>query len=574
MVDFYSPKKEFKQQYGAVVDNLEIEYIGEWRKGIAIGYSKDPMSYRMVPHLISKDKKILYRGYACSDYVEEIYRTSKGYYVVNEYRDFSAPGKDSDYRGPVLKCFISEDGKERIHHSEIKYGYFKNNWYDSNNKEVFTPKEMGLGIVEHENIFYNLTDFTKLFEIPKKYKIESIFEYGLCLFSVPEDNRDFIVIVKNKEVVEYVVVNDLDHLTKLIEKTNDTSLIKFCTTESNPTINILRKQQEIIDNTQKAEKSNRLRKVKFYSDYYFPRHYISEVLITEKEFENGIVLSNDELKILLGLYQTILKEGENESGKYRFHLRKASNSDEYSLECMFYKDFMLFRFGGTRDDDPHKMFRFYSLDGKCLSDKIYRSIENTEGRIIEKDNNFNDYCFYYRNCLWVNDKYDNGIIVIKDGKLIDNSFLDLMHNTSEKNCRPSLHKHFIRFKDERFDFFFNKISINYVNVEIEEVIKKYLYRMKPDFECDTSLFEYSAEEEYIDGKLSLPFPRELETIQSELYYKKCNRPNHIKEVEHIKDFIDENGEECSLYLFKCRPHGYCDAKGNVFYNFNPDKLVF
>ena len=176
-------KLVFTQKYEVQIDNLEIEYISEWRKGIAIGYSKDNISsYKYIPNLISKNNKILYHGYSCYDYVEEIYRTSKGYYLVYDYKDFSAPGKDPDYRGPFLKCIISENGEEIIRQYDIekyqlnKHRVFKNNWYNSNDKDVFIPKEMGLGIVEYENSFYRLEDFKKLFEIPHKYKIESIFD--------------------------------------------------------------------------------------------------------------------------------------------------------------------------------------------------------------------------------------------------------------------------------------------------------------------------------------------------------------------------------------------------------------
>ena len=118
-------RKLFTQKYEVQIDNLKIEYISEWRKGVTIGYSKDNISsYKYIPNIINKNNKILYHGYGCYDYVEEIYRTSKGYYLVYHYKDFSAPGKDPDYRGPFLKCVISENGEEIIYQSDIdKYLY-------------------------------------------------------------------------------------------------------------------------------------------------------------------------------------------------------------------------------------------------------------------------------------------------------------------------------------------------------------------------------------------------------------------------------------------------------------------
>lgn len=287
-----SPKEVFTQRYHG---KLDIISIGEWRKGIAIGYRKDPTSYHSVPCLINNNDKIIYEGYSCYDYVEGIYRTSKGYYVVTESRDFSAPGKDSKFMGTFLKCVISEDGTKKIFYSDFKNGHYKNDWFDSEDLDVFTPKEMGQSIVEYNNVFYRLDDFTRLFEIPKKFKIESIFEQGFCLLSVPEDNRDIIVTVKDKEIVEYFDVNNYDSLFKLIDKTGIYSLIELCKNDNLPTINILKKQREIIERQNKQEKSNRLRKIYCYSSYTFPRNYISKDLTTLEEFKNGIDLNKNEI---------------------------------------------------------------------------------------------------------------------------------------------------------------------------------------------------------------------------------------------------------------------------------------
>lgn len=122
-------RKLFTQNYEVQIGKLKIDSISEWRKEVAIAYSGS------IPNLINRDNKVLYYGYGCEDYVEEIYRTSKGYYLVYHYKDFSAPGKDPDYRGPFLKCVISENGEEIIYQSDIeRYLYinrdFKNDWYN------------------------------------------------------------------------------------------------------------------------------------------------------------------------------------------------------------------------------------------------------------------------------------------------------------------------------------------------------------------------------------------------------------------------------------------------------------
>ena len=567
MVIFDIPKTEFRQRYEVEIEKVKIKYTEEWRKGVAIGYGSNPMSYQDIPYLISKDK-VLYRGDNDYYHVDEIYRTSEGYYLVFYYRDCSAPGKDSDYRGPFLKCVISEDGKTKISPYKMINGDMNTGWYDSNNKKVFVPKEMGMGIVEFENSFYRLENFKKLFDIPKKFKIESIFENGLCLLSVPDDNRDFIVTVKNKEVVGYTDVNDAGKLVRLIESTNDTSLINYSSREDNAVINVIKKQQRKIENKEYNEKCKRLKKVEIFSSYSYPRHYISENSVTTEDFVNGISLSQEELKVIQELYQTVCKEGENYgSEKYRFHIRKMESFYDCCLECMFYKDFMLLRLGRNKYDE-YKMFRFYSLDGKCLSDKIYRKLQSTKDHIkVEEDKNFNNHHFYYSNA-----HKESGIIVIKDGKLYDNPFPDFMYNKESYCYNVNIKEHFIWHGAERYDFFFNKITVNYVDIEVEEVIKKYLFKMKPEFECFITI-DYQTEEKCIDGKLYLPTPGKLSDIENELHFRRKNIPNHIREVVHIADYTDNDGVPYSLYLFKCRPHAYCNTEGQVFYNFNPDNVV-
>lgn len=564
MIIYDIPKTKFTQRYEVEVENLKIIYTGEWRKGVAIGYSRNPMGHEDIPNLISKDK-VLYRGDNDYYHVEEIYRTSEGYYLVYYYRDCSAPGKDFDYRGPFLKYAISEDGKTKICPYEMINGDIKSGWYDSNYKKVFVPKEMGNGIVEFNNSFYRLDDFEKLFEIPQKFKIESIFEHGLCLVSVPKDNRDFIVTVKNNEAVDYVDVNDADKLVKLIEKTNNTSLIKYSNREDNAVINVIKEMQETIENQEYYEKWEHLKKVDYYSAYTYPRHYISEESVSMTDFEKGIILSKEELEIIHELYQTVCEEGEDENWeKYRFHIRKMVQFTDCCLECMFYKDFMLLRIGRNKYDE-HKMFRFYYLDGKCMSKKIYRKLHSTKDYTkVEDDKNFNNCHFYYSNGY-----KECGIIVIKDGKLYDNPFPEFMLDGQHLSVK----EHFICYGTEKYDFFYNKITINNVNLKIEEVIKKYLFEMKPDFNCYIVIDHYQADEKIIDGKLCSPTPEMLTNIQNELHLRRKNIPNYIEEVIHIADYLDDKNKPYSLYLFKCRPHAYCNTEGQVFYDFNPDKVV-
>lgn len=573
MVSSNSPKLDYTQKYEVQIDNLKIEYISEWRKGIAIGYSKDNISsYKYIPNLISKNNKILYHGYGCYDYVEEIYRTSKGYYLVYHYKDFSAPGKDPDYRGPFLKCVISENGEEIIYQSDIdKYLYksldFKSDWYNPYDKDVFIPKEMGLGIVEYDNSFYQLEDFKKLFEIPHKFKIESIFEQNRCLLSVPEDNRDIIVTVKNNKAIDYTDVDDIEKLTTLIDMTNDSTLIKYSTSKE-PTANVIRRMQAIIDMHQADKKAEALCDVNYYSAYTHPRHFISDHPIAINDFDKGIIISKEEIKILQDLHQTVCYEGNfTNYGKYFFHLKEIDIYPDDCLECIFYQDFMVLRM--PTGYVSYYQYRFYSLDGRSMSDKIYNKVYSTKDNItIEDDKNFRNFSFHYSN-----DRKDCGIIIIKDGQLIDNPFPDFMFDKNTGYYNLSVNEHCVIFKNERYDFFFNKIFINYIDVRLDEVIANYLYKMKPEFEYYYVGNQYfvAPNETMYEKHLCLPTHKSLDYVGRELNHKHKNRPNHVEDIIYIGNYND-NDEEYSLYLFKCRPHAYCDTSGHISYDFNPDKI--
>ena len=52
MVIFDIPKTVFHQRYEFEIEKIKIKYTGEWRKGIAIGYGSNPLSYQDIPYLL------------------------------------------------------------------------------------------------------------------------------------------------------------------------------------------------------------------------------------------------------------------------------------------------------------------------------------------------------------------------------------------------------------------------------------------------------------------------------------------------------------------------------------------
>lgn len=577
MIEINNIKKEYYQGYGTEINNKKIEYIGEWRKDVAIGFWTHPINHHRVSLLINKNNEILYEGYSCYDFTEKIYRTSKGYYIVTGYRDCSAPGKAPDYRGPYIQRIIDEVGKTVMRKCGIEYDSLTDRWYDPNDMDFFIPREMGMGIVENEGSFYQLSDFKKIFEIPRKFKLESVFEQGLCLLSVPDDNRDFIVTVVGKEIVSFFDVNDSERLFALIDKTNDTSLIKFSKDNRSPSIAVFKKQLTLIEEKQKEQ----LNKVIRYSAYSYPRYYISEKNVTIEEFENGITITKNELMVLQDLHRIVCPIGkERDEERLSFHLRKCEKYPDNCLECIFYSDFMIL---WIEDGCGKRMYRFYTLAGESMSNSIFCNLMTTNyyTRVrVEKDKNLYNHQFVYSN-----DRKDCGIVIINDGLLIDSPFPDFMFDRERHFYNLCVHENFIKFEKEYYDFFYKKIPLKYTDVKLEEIIKKYLFKMSPDFELNMvvdefhcgkihkMLGEHEAKEKYMDGCIYLPFPSKLDSVQNELSYRCKNRPNYINRISYIGDYKDSEGENYSLYLFNCQPYGFCDTSGNIYYNFNPEKMV-
>lgn len=577
MIEIKKNKIEYHQNYGIEIKKRKIEYIGQWRKDVAIGYMKDPIYHHYVPLLISKNNEILFECYACSEYTEEIYRTSRGYYIVTGYRDCSAPGKDPVYSGPIILRIIDESGRKEIHDCNIKYDSNTGEWFDPNDADFFIPKDMGVGIVENKGSFYSLDNFEKIFEIPQKYKLESVFDQGLCLLSVPEDNRDFIVMVKNKEIVDFLDVNNENKLFNLIDRTGDTSLVNYSNNDSSYAIKVLKKQLKTIKEQKNSKKEQRLEKINYYSSYTYPRHYISKELTTIEDFKNEIKISEQELKLLQELHKTLCNEDLDKKEKISFHLRENRRAPDNCLECLFYTDYMILRIKG---EFGLVMNRFYSLNGHPLSNKIYFNINPIIKNSPTRNNNyFNNHYFTY------GQKKDSGILIISGDKIVESPFPDIMYDKDRYFYNLSVHENYISFKEEYYDYFYRKLPVKYTDVKLEEVIRNYLYKMTPDFEvsmwadqftCGNVRFMlggYIAKEKFMKGSVYLPLPSRLDSIQNELSYKYKNCPNHVDRVIFIGDYENETEGKFSLYLFNCRPHGYCDTKGRIFYDFNPDEVT-
>lgn len=197
--------------------NTSLATIGMRRKGIAIAYipkrSVNYVQYSSTYYLVNKDNEVIfelnteYKETHFEYYNNRIYRTIKGYYII-EYNGLeirNRVGRDDqefDYTGVEV---LDENGDKVPSWDKNEIGIDKECNY------------MGYGIFEFENTFYNSESLEKLFSIPSKFHIDTIFENAFAQLSVNQ-SFEFAVIVKDKNIIEQSLFTDLENIKDKYEK--------------------------------------------------------------------------------------------------------------------------------------------------------------------------------------------------------------------------------------------------------------------------------------------------------------------------------------------------------------------
>jgi hypothetical protein len=189
----------------------ELQRISDWRKGIAIArYYTSSIKPSRQYYLIDKNYNYLYSNNSWKEDEiegEQIERVFGGYYIIRDAKCkcvATYPGQDRDteysyqtYIKDIIDengCILSSDEKKRFLESQqIKY-----------------VTEYGEGIVECGSFFYELDNYECLFKIEKKLVPIGIFKDGKCKVGILSDYRDFIVFVKDNEIVK--VYDEKDYL--------------------------------------------------------------------------------------------------------------------------------------------------------------------------------------------------------------------------------------------------------------------------------------------------------------------------------------------------------------------------
>ena len=206
--------------------NTSPATIGMRRKGIAIAFVPNRfvnyVQYSSTYYLVNKDNEVIfelnteYKETHFEYYHNRIYRTIKGFYIIEK-------------NGLEIRTRVGKDDQE-IDYTSVEV-------LDENGDKVPTwdkndigiDKEcnyMGYGIFEFENTFYDSESLEKLFSIPSKFHIETIFENDMARLSINQ-SFEFAVIVKDKNIIEQCVFKELDNLKGKYEKAESQFLKKM-----------------------------------------------------------------------------------------------------------------------------------------------------------------------------------------------------------------------------------------------------------------------------------------------------------------------------------------------------------
>lgn len=566
--------------------HTSLATIGMRRKGIAIAFVPqrfvNHVQYSSTYYLVNKDDKVIfelnteYKENYFEYYHNRIYRTIKGFYII-------------EYNGLYIRNRVGRDDQE-IEYANIKVldenGHNVSSW---NSKEIGINKEphyMGYGIFEFENTFYDSESLEKLFSIPSKFRIETIFTNDLARLSVNQ-SFEYAVIVKDKEIVEQCLFEELDNIKDKYEKAETQFLTKK---------HFSHQKAENLEScaNQYIDKYG----YDLYENGHVVRPYGEEIFISKKNYIENYgnfekINSIDSADVsLLNVIKTNLQAYQNIK-KRRILFRLDENikiyiyHDVYILEAYSRKG-MLYSFFNT---EGHKISSNIYIDGFTqlslnLTSNLYESSNHMTS--FKNITDINNMIFLGKDI-----NYDQYIVRFEKGTLIESA---LSISQELKEYHMTLEKGYIRFRKSNintkckvddikyFDFDMNPIKVNYINCHIKIEINNYLYSLKEKFinsyggnfngyNGELIFYPNNPKLTWINGVPTLSFPKSYESCTAKIDILNSNRENNVASIEKIKTYLTEEGT-FHLYKFVCKPHGYCDRFGNLYYDFNPCSVKF
>lgn len=416
--------------------NTSLATIGMRRKGIAIAFipkrSVNYVQYSSTYYLVNKDNEVIfelnteYKETHFEYYNNRIYRTIKGYYII-EYNGLeirNRVGRDDqefDYTGVEV---LDENGDKVPSWDKNEIGIDKECNY------------MGYGIFEFENTFYNSESLEKLFSIPSKFHIDTIFENAFAQLSVNQ-SFEFAVIVKDKNIIEQSLFTDLENIKDKYEKAERL---------------FLKKMHYSHQKTENLENS-----ANHYIDKYgyelcangsLFRPYGEEIFVSKKNyiesygnFEKINSIDRADISILNAIKTNLQTYQNTHKRRILFRLDKNINiyiyQDVYILTAYTRKG-KLYSFFNT---DGHKISRKLYIEGftqlsLILTSNLYESSNNMVS--FEKITDINNMIFLAKDI-----NYEQYIVRFEKGTLIESA---LSIKEELKEYHMTLEKGYIKFR--------------------------------------------------------------------------------------------------------------------------------
>lgn len=558
--------------------NTSHATIGMRRKGIAIAFVPkryvDYIGYSSTYYLVDKDNKVIfelnteYKETHFEYYNNRIYRTIKGFYII-------------EHNGLEIRNRVGRDDQE-LEYKSIQVldenGDTVPSW-DMN--DIGIDKEchyMGYGIFEFENTFYDSESLEKLFSIPSEFRIETIFINDLAKLSVNQ-SFEYAVIVKDKNIIEQCVFSEFDNIKDKYEEAESQFLSKMHLSH-HKTENYESCAKQYIDKYGYELCSN--------GNYF--RHSSGEIFISKRNyiesygnFENINYIDKADIDLLNAINIGLQTYQDDKDKRIIFRLDEKINiyiyHDVYILET-FSRKGKLYSFFNT---EGHKISSNIYIDGFTqlsldLTPNLYESSNNIVS--FEKITDTNNTVFLAKD---INLK--RYIVRFEKGKLIESEFT-IREDLKGYNMRlENGYIEYMKSNDTKyFDYDMNPIKVNYINCQIKTEINNYLYSLKEKF-INTCGRYFSGENSelifypnkpkltWINGIPTLPFPKSYESCTAKIDILNSNRENYVSSIKKIKTYVTEEGT-FYLYKFVCKPYGYCDRFGNLYYDFNPTSVKF
>ena len=190
-----------------------IEYYATFKQKGTLGNRRKGIAIFGTGTLIDSNNNEIVKAYRNGRF----YRIFGGYYVnlvtLNyDYLTFPGQDRETEYKQMQIIYAIYDENGSCIDINQSIDVFNKKNILQS-----LTAIELGEERVFFKNALYNLDDYTLVSKIKKNVIVEGVFIDGLCKVLIPDDNRDFIVAVREKRICQVYTTQEFDLLKEILK---------------------------------------------------------------------------------------------------------------------------------------------------------------------------------------------------------------------------------------------------------------------------------------------------------------------------------------------------------------------